>query len=896
MGEISRAALFGKLNSVAYKAIEAATVFCKLRGNPYVELAHWFHQLLQLQDSDLHRIIRQFNVEPARLARDLTDALDRLPRGSTSITDLSSHVEEAVERGWVYGSLMFGESQVRTGYLVLGILKTPSLRHALLGLSSEFDKVKAEALSERFDEYVGDSPENALTASDGFNAGSVPGEASGAMAPSAMGKQEALKRFTVDLTEQARSGKLDPIVGRDEEIRQLVDILMRRRQNNPILTGEAGVGKTAVVEGFALRIVAGDVPPSLKDVELRSLDVGLLQAGASMKGEFEQRLRQVIEDVQASPKPIILFIDEAHTLVGAGGAAGTGDAANLLKPALARGTLRTVAATTWAEYKKHIEKDPALTRRFQVVQVAEPSEDKALLMMRGVASTMEQHHQVQILDEALEASVKLSHRYIPARQLPDKSVSLLDTACARVAISLHAVPAEVDDSRRRIEALETELQIIAREHAIGVVIGNRQTHSESLLSAERERLAELESRWAEEKNLVDELLATRATLRERVGVVDSDDASEASDNESHDLRAKLVDLQQRLSALQGENPLILPTVDYQAVASVVADWTGIPVGRMARNELETVLNLDQHLKKRIIGQDHALQMIAKRIQTSRAGLDNPSKPIGVFMLAGTSGVGKTETALALAEAMYGGEQNVITINMSEFQEAHTVSTLKGAPPGYIGYGEGGVLTEAVRRKPYSVVLLDEVEKAHPDVHEIFFQVFDKGVMEDGEGRVIDFKNTLILLTTNAGTELIADVCKDPQNVPEPEEIAKALRQPLLEIFPPALLGRLVTIPYYPLSDEMLKAITRLQLNRIKKRVESTHKVAFDYDDAVIDLIVSRCTETESGGRMIDTILTNSLLPDMSREFLTRMLEGKAMAGVRISAVDNELQYDFSDAA
>ncbi|MEH6353792.1 MULTISPECIES: type VI secretion system ATPase TssH [unclassified Pseudomonas] len=896
MGEISRAALFGKLNSVAYKAIEAATVFCKLRGNPYVELAHWFHQLLQLQDSDLHRIIRQFNIEPARLARDLTEALDRLPRGSTSITDLSSHVEEAVERGWVYGSLMFGESQVRTGYLVLGILKTPSLRHALLGLSSEFDKVKVEALSERFDEYVGDSPENALTASDGFNAGAVPGEASGAMAPSAMGKQEALKRFTVDLTEQARSGKLDPIVGRDEEIRQLVDILMRRRQNNPILTGEAGVGKTAVVEGFALRIVAGDVPPALKDVELRSLDVGLLQAGASMKGEFEQRLRQVIEDVQASPKPIILFIDEAHTLVGAGGAAGTGDAANLLKPALARGTLRTVAATTWAEYKKHIEKDPALTRRFQVVQVAEPSEDKALLMMRGVASTMEKHHQVQILDEALEASVKLSHRYIPARQLPDKSVSLLDTACARVAISLHAVPAEVDDSRRRIEALETELQIIAREHAIGVVIGTRQTQTESLLSAERERLAELESRWAEEKTLVDELLATRATLRERVGVVDSEDASEAADNESHALREKLVDLQQRLTALQGETPLILPTVDYQAVASVVADWTGIPVGRMARNELETVLNLDQHLKKRIIGQDHALQMIAKRIQTSRAGLDNPSKPIGVFMLAGTSGVGKTETALALAEAMYGGEQNVITINMSEFQEAHTVSTLKGAPPGYIGYGEGGVLTEAVRRKPYSVVLLDEVEKAHPDVHEIFFQVFDKGVMEDGEGRVIDFKNTLILLTTNAGTELIADVCKDPQNVPEPEEIAKALRQPLLEIFPPALLGRLVTIPYYPLSDEMLKAITRLQLNRIKKRVESTHKVAFDYDDAVIDLIVSRCTETESGGRMIDTILTNSLLPDMSREFLTRMLEGKALAGVRISAVDNELQYDFSDAA
>ncbi|MDH0338841.1 type VI secretion system ATPase TssH [Metapseudomonas otitidis] len=897
MGEISRAALFGKLNSLAYKAIEAATVFCKLRGNPYVELVHWFHQILQLQDSDLHQIIRQFSIEPARLAKDITEALDRLPRGSTSITDLSSHVEEAVERGWVYGSLMFGESQVRTGYLVVGILKTPSLRNALLSISREFEKLKVDTLTERFDEVVGASPENALTATDGFNAG-APGEASGAMAPAAMGKQEALKRFTVDLTEQARSGKLDPIVGRDDEIRQLVDILMRRRQNNPILTGEAGVGKTAVVEGFAHRIVAGDVPPSLKDVELRALDVGLLQAGASMKGEFEQRLRQVIEDVQSSEKPVILFIDEAHTLVGAGGAAGTGDAANLLKPALARGTLRTVAATTWAEYKKHIEKDPALTRRFQVVQVDEPSEHRAILMMRGVASTMEQHHQVQILDEALEAAVKLSHRYIPARQLPDKSVSLLDTACARVAISLHAVPAEVDDSRRRIEALETELAIIGREHAIGVAIGSRQVDTQAALEAERARLGELEARWAEEKALVDELLATRARLRAAAEPVDGTsreggaDTSPLAPEELDALRAQLTDLQARLSTLQGEDPLILPTVDYQAVASVVADWTGIPVGRMARNEIETVLNLGGHLKKRIIGQDHALEMIAKRIQTSRAGLDNPSKPIGVFMLAGTSGVGKTETALALAEAMYGGEQNVITINMSEFQEAHTVSTLKGAPPGYIGYGEGGVLTEAVRRKPYSVVLLDEVEKAHPDVHEIFFQVFDKGVMEDGEGRVIDFKNTLILLTTNAGTDLIASLCNDPELMPEPEGIAKALREPLLKIFPPALLGRLVTIPYYPLSDEMLKSITRLQLGRVKKRVESGHKVPFEFDDKVVDLVVSRCTETESGGRQIDAILTNSMLPDLSREFLNRMLEGRKVEKVQVSAENGEFTYRF----
>ena len=899
MSEISRAALFGKLNSLAYKAIESATVFCKLRGNPYVELVHWIHQILQLQDSDLHQIVRQFSLDPARLAKDVTEALDRLPRGSTSITDLSSHVEEAVERGWVYGSLMFGETQVRTGYLVVGVLKTPSLRHALSAISREFDKVKVEALVERFAEYVGNSPENGQSASDGFSAGAVPGEASGAMAPGAMGKQEALKRFTVDLTEQARNGKIDPIVGRDEEIRQLVDILMRRRQNNPILTGEAGVGKTAVVEGFALRIVAGDVPPSLKDVELRALDVGLLQAGASMKGEFEQRLRQVIDEVQASAKPIIMFIDEAHTLVGAGGAAGTGDAANLLKPALARGTLRTVAATTWAEYKKHIEKDPALTRRFQVVQVEEPSEHKAILMMRGVAATMEKHHKVQILDEALEASVKLSHRYIPARQLPDKSVSLLDTACARVAISLHAVPAEVDDSRRRIEALEVELSIIGREEQIGVAIGGRRNDAETALGEERERLAALEARWAEEKALVDELLDARARLRSNAEAVDASarepgpEQSSLSDAERAALHERLAQLQQQLAELQGETPLILPIVDYQAVASVVADWTGIPVGRMARNELETVLNLGTHLKKRIIGQDHALEMIAKRIQTSRAGLDNPSKPIGVFMLAGTSGVGKTETALALAEAMYGGEQNVITINMSEFQEAHTVSTLKGAPPGYIGYGEGGVLTEAVRRKPYSVVLLDEVEKAHPDVHEIFFQVFDKGVMEDGEGRQIDFKNTLILLTTNAGTDMIAGLCSDPELMPEPDAIAKSLREPLLKIFPPALLGRLVTIPYYPLSDEMLKSITRLQLERIKKRVEATHKVPFDYADAVVDLVVSRCTETESGGRQIDAILTNSMLPELSRQFLNHLLEGKQISGVAVAVQDGDFSYQLA---
>lgn len=895
MAEISRVKLFGKLNRVCYKAVEGATVFCKLRGNPYVELVHWLSQLLQLQDSDLHRLVKHYGLDASVIAKDVTTALDRLPRGSTAISDFSPHIEDSVERGWVFGTLLFGESQVRSGHLLVGMLKTKSLRNELLGISKEFEKLKPDTVSDELPKIVAGSPEDGLVANDGSLVGATPGEASGAIAPAAMGKQEALKQFTVDLTEQARNGKIDPIVGREEEIRQVIDILMRRRQNNPILTGEAGVGKTAVVEGFALKIVAGDVPPSLRDVSLRTLDVGLLQAGASMKGEFENRLRQVIEEVQASPKPIILFIDEAHTLVGAGGAAGTGDAANLLKPALARGQLRTVAATTWAEYKKHIEKDPALTRRFQVVQVLEPSEAKAIGMMRGVVSVQEKHHQVLILDEALEAAVKLSHRYIPARQLPDKAVSLLDTACARVGISQHAVPAEVDDCRKRIEALETELAIIGREKAVGVEVAGREQVANEKLAAEQERLAGLEERWNAEKELVGKILELRGKLRSAGHAVDTatmegDAGSEA--NERDAWLTELKALQAQLHEQQGESPLILPTVDQQAVGAVVQDWTGIPVGRMVKNEIETVLKLPDLLEQRIIGQRHALEMIAKRIQTSRAGLDNPNKPIGVFMLAGTSGVGKTETALALAETLYGGEQNVITINMSEYQEAHTVSTLKGAPPGYVGYGEGGVLTEAVRRRPYSVVLLDEVEKAHPDVHEIFFQVFDKGWMEDGEGRVIDFKNTLILLTTNAGTDLIASLCKDPDLMPEPEGIAKALREPLLKVFPPALLGRLVVIPYYPLNDEMIGAIARLQLGRIKKRVEESHKVPFSYDDEVIKLIASRCTELESGGRMIDAILTNTVLPKISEEFLTRMMEGTPIEKVHVKVENGDFGYGF----
>jgi len=903
MSEISRTALFGKLNSLAYKAIEGATVFCKMRGNPYVELEHWFAQLLQAQDSDLHRVIQHYGLDVSVIAKDMTTALDRLPRGATAISDFSPHIENAIERAWTYATLQFGEAQVRTGYLLVGMLKTQSLRNPLFGLSKQFEKVKVEDLADNFAKICDASPEAQMRAQDGTGMGSgAPGEDSGAMAPAAMGKGDALKKFAVDLTEKAKKGEMDPVTGRDEEIRQIVDILMRRRQNNPLLTGEAGVGKTAVVEGFAQRLARGDVPPQLKDVKLLTLDIGLLQAGASMKGEFEQRLRQVIDEVQSSPTPIILFIDEIHTLVGAGGAAGTGDAANLLKPALARGNLRTIGATTWAEYKKYIEKDPALTRRFQVVQVPEPDETKAILMLRGVASVLEKHHRVQLLDEAIEAAVKLSHRYIPARQLPDKAVSLLDTACARVAVSQHATPPEVEDCMRRIEGLTVEQEIIGREEAIGIDVTRRAAQVAALLAESKVQLDALNARWQEEKGLVDRLLELRSKLRAGNKPVDTPAAANADATapaaaaeaapDRAALLAELHELQAKIHAVQGESPLILPSVDEQAVASVVADWTGIPVGRMVKNEVEAVLKLADTLNQRVIGQKHGLEMIARRIQTSRARLDNPQKPIGVFMLCGTSGVGKTETALALAEALYGGEQNIITINMSEFQEAHTVSTLKGAPPGYVGYGEGGILTEAVRRRPYSVVLLDEVEKAHPDVHEIFFQVFDKGWMEDGEGRMIDFKNTIILLTTNAGSELVMSMCRDPELLPDPNALADALKAPLMKVFPPALLGRIVTIPYYPLSPDMMKKIVRLQLGRIKKRVETNHGVPFEYSDAVVDQVVARCQDPESGGRVIDAILTNTVLPTISVEYLQRLASGGEIRRVALDVKDADFTYAF----
>jgi type VI secretion system protein VasG len=881
MTEISRAALFGRLGPSALKGIETATGFCRMRGNPYVELAHWFHTLNTDTKGDLATICAKFGIDQAVLARDIVTALDALPRGASAM-DFSAQVEEAVEKGWLYASLQFGAGKVRSGHLLYAILKTPNLRNALTGVSKQFRNINVDQLGDQFAAITASSSE----ANDGgaIGSGAAGGHAAaGEDAPEAGAEGSALQKFSVDLTAKARSGEIDKIIGRDAEIRQVVDILLRRRQNNPILTGEAGVGKTAVAEGFARRIADGDVPPPLKDVTLRSLDIGLLQAGASAKGEFEKRLRQVIDEVEASPKPVILFIDEAHTLIGAGGAAGTGDAANLLKPALARGKLRTIAATTWAEYRQYFEKDPALTRRFQTVNVGEPETDKAIAMLRSVADAMVKHHKVIVLDEALEAAVKLSQRYIPARQLPDKAVSLLDTACARVAVSQHGRPAEVEDRARRVELLDVEREIAVREAGSGLGDPKRVAEVDALLAEAHAALATVTAKWDAEKAAVEAVIGVRTERS------DADDDARAGFDTG--LRAAMTGL----SEAQGDAPMVFAQVDANAVASVVGDWTGVPVGRMVKDEIAGVLKIADNLKKRVIGQDHAMEAIAKRMQTSRAKLDNPNKPVGVFMLCGPSGVGKTETAHALAELLYAGDDSMIVINMSEFQEAHTVSTLKGAPAGYVGYGQGGVLTEAVRRRPYSIVLLDEVEKAHPDVHEMFFQVFDKGYMDDSEGRHIDFKNTLILLTSNAGTDLISDMAADPETAPEPEALATALRPELLKVFPPALLGRLIVLPYFPLSPEMLGGIVKLQLNRIVKRVAENHKIALTYDQSVIDHVVSRCTELASGGRMIDNILTNAMLPTLSTELLGRMAEGRNVTGIRIADVGGELSYDFVEA-
>jgi type VI secretion system protein VasG len=868
--------LIGKLNHETRNAVEGAAGLCLSRTHYDVEIEHYLVKLLDLPDSDLTFILKHYGVNRSRLAGELTVSLDSFKSGNARTPSLSPSLVKMLTTAWTIGSVEYGAGQIRSGHTLLALLADDELRRLVAGFSRELEKISADDLRKELPNLVAESAEEASAAAAAESgAGGAPGGKPG-------GKTPNLDQFTVNLTERAQQGHLDPVLGRDFEIRQMVDILTRRRQNNPILVGEAGVGKSAVVEGFAQRVVSGDVPPVLRNVTIRTLDLALLQAGAGVKGEFENRLKGLIEEVKNSPTPLILFIDEAHTMIGAGGQAGQGDAANLLKPALARGELRTIAATTWSEYKKYFEKDPALTRRFQLVKVEEPSEETCMIMMRGIVPALEKHHKVRILDDGVFAAVRLSHRYLPDRQLPDKAVSVLDTACARLSLGQNATPASLEDATRMLDDLAVQERVLLREQAVGADHAERLTEIATRRAATEERLAALRARWEQERDLVLKVRELRAQIEEKIAGNGADTAAE----DAQALRAELQRLNEELTTLQGDDPLIPVTVDSELVSRVISGWTGIPVGKMLRDDLSTALQLENLLQRRLIGQDHALEIISHRIRTSKAGIEDPQKPIGVFLLVGPSGVGKTETALALADLLYGGEQNVVTINMSEFQEAHTVSTLKGSPPGYIGYGEGGVLTEAVRRKPYSVVLLDEIEKAHPDVLELFFQVFDKGRMDDGEGRQIDFKNCIILLTTNAGTDTIMKLTADPETMPSHEGLTKALKPELDKTFKPAFLGRTVIIPYFPVRDEALKLIIRLKVGKVQRRLRGTHRIELVVGDEVVDAIAARCTEVESGARNVDNILTNTMLPAISKQLLVSLVEGDKPAAIEVGVGDD----------
>ncbi|MGB9145608.1 MAG: type VI secretion system ATPase TssH [Acidobacteriaceae bacterium] len=866
--------LIGKVDEATRSALEAAAGLCVSRTHYDIEIEHYLLKAIDSSDNDIAFILRQYGVDRSRLTAELQRSLDRLKSGNARSPAFSPQLVKMLTEAWTIATIEYDAGQIRTGFTLLALFSEDELARMIRDVSKELQLIPAEALRKDFFTITAKSREASVSSFAG-----APHEEGGAPSPRpGGGKTQHLDQYTVNLTANAKAGKVDPVLGRDQEIRQVVDILMRRRQNNPILTGEAGVGKTAVVEGFALRLASGDVPPPLRNVQLHSLDLALLQAGAGVKGEFENRLKGLIEEVKSSPHPIILFIDEAHTMIGAGGQAGQNDAANLLKPALARGELRTIAATTWSEYKKFFEKDAALARRFQVVKVEEPSETQCGVMIRGIVPSLEKHHDLRIMDEAVTATVKLSHRYLAGRQLPDKAVSVLDTACARLSLGQHTIPPAVEDSTRRIDDLKVQKQILERETTVGEDHAERLAAIEEQLAAEEVSLARLKAQWEQEVELVREIRAMRQALETGAETVNAEGNGKPTVKPSLDsLRA----LEDRLAAVQGENPLIHVCVDERIVGEVVSAWTGIPLGKMVKDEIAAVLDLDGHLRKRVIGQDHALAAIAQRVITSRARLDDPGKPVGVFMLVGPSGVGKTETALAIADLLYGGERNLITINMSEFQEAHTVSTLKGSPPGYVGYGEGGVLTEAVRRRPYSVVLLDEVEKAHSDVLELFYQVFDKGNLEDGEGRSIDFKNCIIILTSNAGTDTLMKLTADPETMPDSEGLAQALKPELNKIFKPAFLGRMIVIPYFPVRDEALKRIILLKIGKVQRRLQESHRIAMVCDDSVIDAVAKRCTEVESGARNVDNILTNTMLPEVSRQILSRMAEETLTDQVRV---------------
>ena len=883
MAQVNLKSLVGKLDDVCRSTLESAAGLALSRTNYNVEVEHWLLKLLDRASSDLAMIATHFEVDPGRFAQDINRQIDRFKTGNGRAPALAPSIVTLIREAWLIASLEQGASQVRSGHLLLAMLTSDALSPGLRDMSGQLAKIPAETLRTTMTQIAASSEEGKAAAASAAAPGAASdgGNAAGGSPASGGG---SLDKFTIDLTKQARDGKIDPIFGRDPEVRQIIDILTRRRQNNPILTGEAGVGKTAVVEGFALRIVQGDVPDSLKNVRLLSLDLGLLQAGAGIKGEFENRLKSVIDEVKSSKTPIIVFIDEAHTLIGAGGAEGQNDAANLLKPALARGEMRTIAATTWAEYKKYFEKDPALTRRFQVVKVEEPSETLAVAMLRGLVPVLEKHHGVRILGEALEAASALSHRYITGRQLPDKAISLLDTACARVGISQAATPPAVEDLDRQLGLLASEVSMLEREGRSGVEVEAKlaeRAARKTELEAERETA---NARWQ------DELSAVKAVGEARLAL---DGMAKDTPDYADKIQA-LRDAQAKVTAVQGVQPMVYDVVDREVVAEVLAGWTGIPVGSMVSDEIKSLLTVSEQLKKRIKGQDYALEIIGQTVKTARAGLADPRKPLGVFLFCGTSGVGKTETALALAELLYGGEQNITTINMSEFKEEHKVSTLIGAAPGYVGYGEGGVLTEAVRRKPYSVILLDEIEKAHPGVQDIFYQVFDKGSLRDGQGRDIDFKNTLIIMTSNQGTETIERLCRNAETLPEPEALADALRPDLTKYFKLAFLGRTVVVPYFPLRPEILREIVVINLERIRKRVAANYGASFDWDDTLLDRMVERCTEFESGARNIENILKRGLLADLAEQLLGLRAEDKEITSVKVTASeDSEYEIELA---
>ncbi|MFP5392938.1 MAG: type VI secretion system ATPase TssH [Gammaproteobacteria bacterium] len=876
--------LIGKLNETSRTAATRAASICVSLGQYEVDLEHLFLALLEQPKSDFAVIARQCGISPGMLEADLQAEIGRLKTGNSRTPVFSARLPKLFEHAWLIASLDIpaeGPAEIRSGHLLQALLTDPELAQLAYRGSKLFDKFDLDQIKHNLDKIAAGSQEAVVVTRASAEGASQGADPVGELAAGGASKTPALDQFTTNLTQRARDGKVDPVIGRDTEIRQAIDILMRRRQNNPILTGEAGVGKTAVVEGLALRIAQGDVPDVLKGVEIHTLDMGLLQAGASVKGEFENRLKNVIDEVKKSPHAIILFIDEAHTMIGAGGQAGQNDAANLLKPALARGELRTIAATTWGEYKKYFEKDAALARRFQVIKVEEPSEELACAMLRGMAPLMEKHFGVRVFDEAITEAVRLSHRYIMGRQLPDKAISVLDTACAKVALGQNATPALLENLTRKLERIAAEAGALQREQASGGAHAARLAELEAERTAASEQHAALSARWEQEKALTAQIMEERRSLEEGA------DKEGAAGRDVQGLVAEL-------RALQGETPMVPVQVDGHVVAEIVAGWTGIPLGKMVKDEIKTVLNLKDLLEERVIGQPHAIEAVAQRVRTSRANLDDPNKPKGVFLFVGPSGVGKTETALALADVLYGGERKLITINMSEYQEAHSVSGLKGSPPGYVGYGEGGVLTEAVRRNPYSVVLLDEVEKAHPDVMELFFQVFDKGVMDDAEGREIDFKNTIIILTSNVGSSQMMQAClnKSEEEMPAPDALEEVIRPQLMKQFKPAFLGRLKVIPYYPLGDDVLAQIIELKLKKIAQRIAVNHKAEFSYDEALVEAVLARCTEVDSGARNVDNILNGTLLPEVAESVLAKMAEGSSISKISVTATE-EGQFSYA---